>query len=92
MKLPVSILAVVAVLVALVGIRLDSSALFFFGSLGLFTVGWLAVCSVTLCRFHCPECGQRVPFKLPPLGEPIVFPCPRCRVIWTTGMDHTQAD
>jgi hypothetical protein len=89
--LPMTVLTVATVLVAMAGIWLNSSIVLF-GSLAIFAVGGGTVLHRTFKRFQCPGCGQRLPFRLPPVGQPFDFHCPQCRILWTTGMDHTEAD
>ncbi len=37
-------------------------------------------------RYRCPSCGERLPQSPCETNQPIEFFCPRCDVIWDSGM------
>jgi len=83
---PLIILAAVAAPLLLIGIFAHSPAVAAI-AFGGFVILASVNCAVTIHRFRCPRCQQRIVPKYweePQPGETYKFHCRRCRVIWDT--------
>jgi hypothetical protein len=81
----VTTVKIVGIALIIVGFSCPTPALGWV-AVGLLVTGLFVVHQVTLKRFRCPECGERLRLKWPSPGEFVKFRCQRCNILWLTGI------